>query len=74
MIVVVGGRNSGNTTRLAEICRSRNPRTHHVETAEELRAEWFAGASVAGVTAGASTPDEQIRGVIAAIQSIAADE
>lgn len=74
VIVVVGGRNSGNTTRLAEICRSRNPRTHHVETAEELRAEWFAGASVAGVTAGASTPDEQIRGVIAAIQSIAADE
>jgi 4-hydroxy-3-methylbut-2-enyl diphosphate reductase len=74
VIVVVGGHNSGNTTRLAEICRARNPRTHHVETAEELRAEWFAGASVAGVTAGASTPDEQIQGVIAAIESIPADE
>lgn len=74
VIVVVGGHNSGNTTRLAEICSAANPRTHHVETAEELREEWFEGASVVGVTAGASTPDEQIRGVIAAIEALSPDE
>jgi len=74
VIVVVGGHNSGNTTRLTEICRARNPRTHHVETAAELDPAWFEGASVVGVTAGASTPDEQIQGVISAIESIPGDE
>lgn len=71
VIVVVGGHNSGNTKRLTEICQARNPRTHHVETADELQEAWFAGADVVGVTAGASTPDEQIRGVIDAIEALA---
>lgn len=74
VIIVVGGHNSGNTTRLAEICAARNPRTHHVETAEELDERWFDGASVVGVTAGASTPDEQIRGVIETVESLTGDE
>lgn len=73
VIVVVGGHNSGNTTRLTEICAARNPRTHHVETADELDEAWFADANVVGVTAGASTPDEQIRGVIGAIEALSAD-
>jgi 4-hydroxy-3-methylbut-2-enyl diphosphate reductase len=73
VMVVVGGHNSGNTTRLAEICRSVNPRVHHVETAEELDATWFAGASSVGVTAGASTPDEQMAGVVAAIEAMTDD-
>lgn len=70
VMVVVGGHNSGNTTRLAEICASVNPRTHHVETAEELDPAWFSAASVVGVTAGASTPDEQMAGVIDAIEAL----
>ncbi|MGB4593314.1 MAG: 4-hydroxy-3-methylbut-2-enyl diphosphate reductase [Coriobacteriia bacterium] len=74
VMVVVGGRNSGNTTRLAEICRGVNARVHHVETADELLPEWFTGADVVGVTAGASTPDEQIRGVIQAIEAIGSDD
>ena len=73
VIVVVGGHNSGNTTRLAEICEARNPRTHHVEVADELDEAWFRDAEVVGVTAGASTPDEQIRGVIDAIEALAGD-
>lgn len=70
VMIVVGGRNSGNTTRLVEICRSVNPRVHHVETADELDRSWFDGARVVGVTAGASTPDEQIKGVIAAVEAM----
>jgi len=70
VVVVVGGHNSGNTTRLAEICRRVNPRTYHVETADELEPEWFAGAKIAGVTAGASTPDEQMRGVIHVLEGM----
>ncbi len=72
VIVVVGGYNSGNTSRLAEVCRAVNPRVHHVETADELEEAWFEGASSVGVTAGASTLDEQIQGVIAAVKAMGA--
>lgn len=70
VVVVVGGHNSGNTSRLVEICRDTNPRTHHVETSDDLVAAWFAGAQSVGVTAGASTPDEQMQGVIRAIEAM----
>jgi 4-hydroxy-3-methylbut-2-enyl diphosphate reductase len=70
VVVVVGGHNSGNTTRLAEICRAANGRVHSVETADELDPAWFQGASTVGVTAGASTPDEQIRGVVEAVTAM----
>lgn len=73
VMVVVGGHNSGNTTRLAEICRAVNERVHHVETADELSPAWFEGANVVGVTGGASTPAEQIRSVILAIEALGTD-
>ncbi|WP_448588040.1 4-hydroxy-3-methylbut-2-enyl diphosphate reductase [Thermocrinis sp.] len=57
LMLIVGGKNSGNTRRLYEISRSLNPRSYHVETAEELREDWFANAETVGITAGASTPD-----------------
>jgi 4-hydroxy-3-methylbut-2-en-1-yl diphosphate reductase len=71
VMVIVGGHNSGNTTRLAEICSAVNDRVHHVETAEDLDPAWFEGAESVGVTAGASTPDEQMQGVIRAIEAMA---
>lgn len=67
VMIVIGGRNSANTTRLAEIAAARCPRTHHVEGDDELRPEWFCGAGVIGITAGASTPASQIEAVRAAI-------
>lgn len=70
VMVVIGGRNSANTTRLAEIASMACPRTHHVEGADELNATWFKGAGLVGVTAGASTPASQIRAVVAAIESM----
>lgn len=68
-MVVVGGRDSSNTTRLVEVCSERC-RTYHVETAEELREEWFAGADRVGVTAGASTRAHDIDAVVARLESI----
>ena len=64
VMIVVGGRNSANTRRLAEICRSIQPRTHHVEVAEELEPAWFADTEKVGVTSGASTPDWIIEDVV----------
>jgi 4-hydroxy-3-methylbut-2-enyl diphosphate reductase len=69
-VLVVGGRTSGNTTRLAELCSAVQPRTYHVEKAEEIEASWLAGAAVVGVTAGASTPADQIASVVSRIREL----
>jgi len=67
VVLIVGGRNSANTARLAQLCRAIEPRTYHIESAAELRREWLAGARRIGVTAGASTPDEEIEATIRAL-------
>ncbi len=56
LMLVVGGYNSANTTRLADLCREQGTATYHVETADEISAAWFQGVTRVGVTAGASTP------------------
>jgi 4-hydroxy-3-methylbut-2-enyl diphosphate reductase len=71
---ILGGYNSANTRRLAEISRSINPRTHHIETAEELAPGMVEGANVVGVTAGASTPQWIIDGFVEALKGLWAEE
>ncbi|MCL2818176.1 MAG: 4-hydroxy-3-methylbut-2-enyl diphosphate reductase [Actinomycetia bacterium] len=70
VMVVVGGHNSGNTSRLSQICRQVNTNTYHVETSKEIDPAWFTDAEVVGVTAGASTPGEQMAGVVERIESL----
>lgn len=60
VMVVLGGKNSSNTTRLSEICSQSCPRTFHVESAAELSRLDLDGCKVIGLTAGASTPEDQI--------------
>ena len=69
-MVVIGGRNSSNTTRLAEICAAHCPRTFHIESLDELDALSFAPDDTVGVTAGASTPEDQIAAVIAHLEAM----
>ena len=69
-MVVIGGRISANTKRLAEISASICPNTHHIEGADELCAEWFRGCETIGITAGASTPASQIEAVRSAIAAL----
>ncbi len=69
-MVVVGGRNSSNTNRLAEISRSMGTPTFFIENDSELEPVDFAGKSVIGVTAGASTPSWVIQKVVERLQSI----
>lgn len=69
-MVVIGGRNSSNTTRLAEICADACARSFHVESADELDEADFAGCDTVGVTAGASTPKNQIDEVVECLESL----
>ncbi len=65
VMVVVGDRKSANTKHLTEICMRKCSRVVQVESADELPREIFAGCSVAGLTAGASTPAGIIKEVYA---------
>lgn len=72
IMIVVGGKNSGNTRRLAQICYAACPKTHHIEDAAELDRSWFDGARLIGITAGASTPQAHIERVVSAIERMTA--
>ena len=56
-VVIVGGKNSANTRRLAQIASEICPNTKHVETEAELDASDFSDCEEIAVSAGASTPD-----------------
>jgi len=70
VVIVVGGRDSGNTRRLAELCAAEQPCTYHIEGAAEIEPRWLEDAEVVGVTAGASTPPDQIEAVIRRLQDL----
>jgi len=63
ILLVVGGKNSANTCKLAEIGSSLVS-TYHIEGVEEIEPCWFRQKKVVGITAGASTPQEQIEEVL----------
>ena len=69
-VIVVGGKNSANTNRLADICRKIQPKTYHIETPEELKKSWFEGIKRVGITAGASTPNWLIESVTETIKRL----
>lgn len=69
-VVVVGGRHSGNTQRLAQVARSEGLPTFHVETERDIERERLSGMGVIGVTAGASTPNWMIKNVVKEIEGI----
>ncbi len=64
VMLVVGGRNSANTSRLVSVCKKEGKPTYHIEVADEIQPEWLEGATTVGVTAGASTPDWVVEGVL----------
>ena len=67
-MIVVGGRNSGNTNRLAEIVRKMGKPVFHVETENELDSRALADAQTIGITAGASTPSWIIKKVFRSLE------
>jgi len=69
-IVVIGGKHSANTRKLAKLATSHNRPTFHVETAEDLDFAELQKFSTVGVTAGASTPEFIIRSICEKLETL----
>ena len=71
VMVVIGGKNSSNTTKIAKLCHEVNPNTYQIETANEIRSLGLdLNEKTIGVTAGASTPSWIIEEILKGIQEI----
>ncbi len=57
VMLVIGGKESANTTRLAEIGKNQGVKTYHIETKSQIKYKWFHHVDKVGITSGASTPD-----------------
>ncbi len=71
VIVVVGARNSSNSTRLREIGEQAGLPSYLVADGGEIDPQWFRGVNVVGVTAGASAPEVLVDDVVEALKRIA---
>ena len=69
LMLVIGGRGSANTNRLAELC-SAATKTHLIETAGEMKPAWFQGKKNIGITSGASTHEQTIDEVLARLEGL----
>lgn len=69
-LIVVGGHNSGNTQRLAEIARRSGKPAYHIETESELDLKALSSANHIGITAGASTPNWIIKRVYRTLEAL----
>jgi len=67
LILAIGGKKSSNTARLAEVGNQMGVTSYHIERPEDIQPEWLEAVDVIGVTAGASTPDDVIEQVVAAL-------
>jgi 4-hydroxy-3-methylbut-2-enyl diphosphate reductase len=56
-MIVIGGKESANTSRLVEICKKQGVKTYHIETENQIKYEWFHPDDRVGITSGASTPN-----------------
>jgi 4-hydroxy-3-methylbut-2-enyl diphosphate reductase len=70
IMYVIGGKNSGNTTRLYEICKEICPKVLHIETKDEIDKSDLIGVENVGITAGASTPKFLIDEVIEFLKEV----
>jgi 4-hydroxy-3-methylbut-2-enyl diphosphate reductase len=70
VIVVIGGKHSANTRKLAKLATAQGKPTFHIETSQDLDPEVLSNYQVAGVTAGASTPEFIIREVCEVLEQV----
>ena len=69
LILVVGSKNSSNSNRLREIAERSGVESYLIDTAKDLRPEWFINKSMIGITSGASAPEHLVKEVIDVIKT-----
>ncbi len=70
LMIVIGGKNSANTTQLANLCKKIGVKTYHIEDVKEIDKSWFKDVKKIGITAGASTPQWIIDEIIDKIKCL----
>jgi len=68
ILLVVGAHNSSNSNRLREVGAQAGVTAYLIESAEDLQPAWFTHRPTVGITAGASTPEHLVAGVIQRLQ------
>ena len=72
LVIVVGSPSSSNSNRLRDVAQRYGAESYMVDTASELKSEWFEGKTRVGLTAGASAPDILVQEVIARMRALGA--
>jgi 4-hydroxy-3-methylbut-2-enyl diphosphate reductase len=70
VMIVIGSFTSANSKRLTQLALERNKRSYQVTCVDDLEASWFENCETVGISAGASTPDDIIDGVVKKIKEI----
>ncbi|WPC73595.1 4-hydroxy-3-methylbut-2-enyl diphosphate reductase [Vibrio porteresiae] len=74
VMIVVGSKNSSNSTRLKELAEKLGTPGYLTDSAEDIQPEWFVGAKLVGVTAGASAPEELVNQILDRIKELGAED
>ncbi|MCG3721646.1 4-hydroxy-3-methylbut-2-enyl diphosphate reductase [Vibrio cincinnatiensis] len=74
VMIVVGSKNSSNSTRLKELAEKLGTPGYLTDCSEDIQPQWFHGVTTVGVTAGASAPEELVNQILARIQQLGATE
>jgi len=70
LMIIVGGKNSANTTQLFNLSGQICNKVFHIESSQELKEDWFKGVKKVGITGGASTPQWIIEEVVKKVREI----
>jgi (E)-4-hydroxy-3-methyl-but-2-enyl pyrophosphate reductase len=70
LILVIGGKNSANTKRLVQLCKTGGVRAFHLEAEKDLKKNWFKNVKSIGIMSGSSTPDWAVDEVISKVKKI----
>lgn len=70
LLLVVGSKNSSNAARLVEVGEARGVRGFLIDAADEIQPSWCEGVECAAVTAGASTPEDVVQGVVSRLREL----
>src|SRR5438105_3164577 len=74
VVLVLGSPNSSNSNRLREVAETAGARGYLLGTPAELDPRWLESAQRVGVSAGASTPEHLVQGLIARLRELGADD